>query len=104
MRIIGRAGMEAPILAGLLLMGASGAGLLVAAALAEGPPPLVALLWPGFFGLGLHFGNPNALAMRPLGDLAGLGASIIASISNAVAFGFAFAVEAVASDPVHAIA
>ncbi len=106
-RLVARTGMEAPILAGLLLLGISGTGLLVAAALAGGHPPLAVLLglaWIGFFALGLLFGNLNAFAMRPLGDLAGLGSSIIASGSSFVAFAFASAVETITSDPVWSIA
>lgn len=106
-RLVGRTGMEAPIFSGLLLLGASGLGLLAAAALTDGHPPLAALIglaWFGFFALGLLFGNLNAFAMRPLGDLAGLGSSIIASVSSIVAFAFASAVELVAEGPVWAVA
>jgi DHA1 family bicyclomycin/chloramphenicol resistance-like MFS transporter len=42
--------------------------------------------------------------MRPLGDLAGLSSTIIASISSLVAFIFATAVEVMAAGPVWAIA
>lgn len=106
-RFVGRTGMETPILAGLLLLGVSGAALLGAAALTGGHPPLAILLglgWLGFFALGLLFGNLNALAMRPLGDLAGLSSSIIASISSFIAFIFAYAVDALANGPVWAVA
>ncbi|MEQ3626229.1 MAG: MFS transporter [Celeribacter sp.] len=106
-RFVGRTGMEPPILIGLTLLGLSGALLLVAAALTDGHPPLVIFLglgWIGFFALGLLFGNLNALAMRPLGELAGLGSSIIASVSSLVAFVFAFTVEVAADSPVWAVA
>jgi MFS transporter, DHA1 family, multidrug resistance protein len=106
-RFVQRTGMEAPILAGLVLLGISGATLLTTAALTEGHPPLALLLglaWVGFFALGLLFGNLNAFAMRSLGDLAGLSSSIIASLSSVVAFVFASAVEHVAEGPVYAIA
>jgi DHA1 family bicyclomycin/chloramphenicol resistance-like MFS transporter len=105
--LVGRTGMEAPIFAGLLALGMSGAGLLIAAVLCGGHPPLAILLgltWFGFFALGLLFGNLNAFAMRPLGDLAGLGSSIIASGSSLVAFVFASAVETVVVAPVWALA
>ncbi|AML52347.1 MFS transporter [Falsihalocynthiibacter arcticus] len=105
--LVGRTGMEAPILAGLLVLGLSGAGLLIAAALYAGHPPLAILLgltWFGFFALGLLFGNLNAFAMRPLGDLAGLGASIIASGSSLVAFAFASAIGTAFVAPVWALA
>lgn len=106
-RLVGRIGMEPLVLAGLVLMGGSGAALLLAAAFTGGHPPLAVLLalgWFGFFGLGLLFGNLNAFAMRPLGDLAGLGSSIIASVSSLVAFAFASLVERIAEGPVWVIA
>ncbi|MEX0623438.1 multidrug effflux MFS transporter [Saccharospirillum sp.] len=45
-----------------------------------------------FFGVGLLFGNINALAMQSLGQVAGLGSSIIASFSSLVAVAVSFAV------------
>ena len=36
----------------------------------------------GFFFVGILFGNLNAMAMQPLGDMAGLGAAIIGSFSS----------------------
>jgi DHA1 family bicyclomycin/chloramphenicol resistance-like MFS transporter len=57
-----------------------------------------------FNTLGLLFGNLNALAMRPLVDLAGLSSSIIASISSIVAFIFASVMVAMAASPVWAVA
>ncbi|RED52154.1 multidrug effflux MFS transporter [Aestuariispira insulae] len=54
-----------------------------------GVPPLSAfmiLMFLLFAGLGCLFGNLNALAMRPLGHMAGLGASFIASFSSIMAF------------------
>lgn len=95
-RFVRRTGMEAPIVAGLGCLGLSGAALLGAAALTGGQPPfalLLGLAWVGFFALGLLFGNLNAFAMRPLGALAGLSSSIIASLSSVVAFVFATAIE-----------
>ena len=52
--------------------------------LLEGFPPLWALmtyLVVSFFCLGLLFGNLNALAMRPLGHIAGSGAAMVGSFS-----------------------
>lgn len=106
-RLVRRTGMEPLVLVGLLLLAVSGVGLLIAAMIAGGQPALGVLLglaWLGFFALGLLFGNLNALAMRPLGDLAGLGSSIIASGSSLVAFAFASMLEASASNPVWALA
>jgi len=35
-----------------------------------------------FFGVGLSFANLNALAMAPLGDRAGMGASVVGAVST----------------------
>ncbi len=53
-----------------------------------GNPPLYGLLayfLLSFFGLGLLFGNLNALAMQPLGHDAGIGASVVGSLSTFIA-------------------
>lgn len=105
--LVGRTGMKPPIFASLLIMGVSGAGLLISALIWDARPPLALLLgltWSGFFGLGLLFGNLNAVAMRPLGDLAGLGATIIASGSSFVAFVYATLLGLLVHDPVWALA
>ncbi|WP_416304959.1 multidrug effflux MFS transporter [Neptunicella sp. SCSIO 80796] len=51
----------------------------------NGVPPLwqlVSLLFPMFFCVGILFGNLNSMAMQPLGEMAGLGAAIIGSLSS----------------------
>ena len=62
---------------------------LLAVALAHGGVPpfalFMALCFAAFFCNGLLFGNLNALAMQSLGRVAGLGASMIASVSSLVA-------------------
>ena len=50
----------------------------------EGLPPLwlfMAYLLSVFLCIGLLFGNLNALAMEPLGHLAGVGAAVVTSLS-----------------------
>jgi len=50
----------------------------------SGHPPLwwlMAYLIASFFGIGLLFGNLNALAMQPLGHIAGTGAAIVGATS-----------------------
>jgi len=50
----------------------------------SGHPPLWGLmgyLMTTFFGIGLLFGNLNALAMQPLGHIAGTGAAIVGATS-----------------------
>ncbi|WP_203565392.1 multidrug effflux MFS transporter [Alteromonas profundi] len=57
-------------------------GLLVAF---DGLPPLLPTLitmFAGFFFVGILFGNLNSMAMQPLGEMAGLGAAIIGSLSS----------------------
>jgi DHA1 family bicyclomycin/chloramphenicol resistance-like MFS transporter len=54
------------------------------ATLSSGQPPLwglMAYLMASFFGIGLLFGNLNALAMQPLGHIAGTGAAIVGATS-----------------------
>ena len=51
----------------------------------QGHPPLamlMAYLLGVFFSMGILFGNLNALAMEPLGRIAGLGAAVVGSIST----------------------
>jgi DHA1 family bicyclomycin/chloramphenicol resistance-like MFS transporter len=53
----------------------------------DGIPPLwqfVAVLFCTFFCIGILFGNINAMAMQPLGAMAGLGAAIIGSLSSII--------------------
>ncbi|MEC8580999.1 MAG: MFS transporter [Pseudomonadota bacterium] len=106
MRYVGRTGMEMPILVGLGLIGLAGVTILLSLAGQDHPPALPVFMcsaWIGFFALGLLFGNLNALAMRPLGDMAGLGSSVIASGSSIVAFAFATLLIAVVDHPVATI-
>ena len=57
------------------------------ALLTAGHPPLwilVSYLMLTFFGIGILFGNLNALAMEPLGHLAGIGAAVVGSLSTLI--------------------
>ena len=52
-----------------------------------GQPPLwflMAYLMLTFFSVGILFGNQNALAMEPLGHLAGIGAAVVGSLSTLI--------------------
>ncbi len=54
----------------------------------DGIPPFwqfVTVLFCAFFCIGVLFGNVNAMAMQPLGNVAGLGAAIIGSLSSLIA-------------------
>jgi len=53
----------------------------------EGHPPLWMLMFyllAVFFFLGILFGNLNALAMEPLGRIAGLGSALVGSVSTLI--------------------
>jgi DHA1 family bicyclomycin/chloramphenicol resistance-like MFS transporter len=58
----------------------------VSLALAGQPPlmMLMAYLMVSFFCTGILFGNINALAMQPLGRLAGIGAALVGSLSTLI--------------------
>jgi len=67
----------------------------------QGHPPLpmlMAYLLGVFFFMGILFGNLNALAMEPLGHIAGLGAAVgaavVGSVSTLIAVGFGVLVAA----------
>jgi DHA1 family bicyclomycin/chloramphenicol resistance-like MFS transporter len=60
---------------------------LAIALLTNGQPPLLFLmvyLMLTFFCVGILFGNNNALAMQPLGRMAGMGAAVVGSLSTFV--------------------
>jgi len=60
---------------------------LVVAALTAGQPPLwfvMTYLMLTFFCNGILFGNQNALAMEPLGHLAGIGAAVVGSLTTLI--------------------
>lgn len=87
-RLVMRLGMR--FLTGWAITGlvAFSALFLVVVLAAGGQPPFwVFLLWlgPVMFFLGISFGNLNALAMEPLGHMAGLGAALIGSMSTLIA-------------------
>lgn len=93
-RLVGRFGMDA--MARIAFLGLASVGLLMTAAsvLWGGFLPLTVLMvlaLMAFFAIGVLFGNLNAMAMRFLGEMAGLGASLIASGSSLVATLFAVA-------------
>lgn len=86
-RLVMRYGMEK--LARWALRGIFALAILflgVATAYAGQPPlwSLMAYLMASFFCIGLLFGNMNALAMQPLGHLAGVGAAIVGSLSTLI--------------------
>lgn len=94
-RLVMRYGMHRLSVIALLGMIAFGVALLGVALLNGGVPSFIAfmLLCFGMFScLGILFSNLNAMAMENLGRVAGLGASLVSSISSLVAVIVAVAV------------
>jgi DHA1 family bicyclomycin/chloramphenicol resistance-like MFS transporter len=91
-RLVERLGMETMVRVGTLGLAACGLAMLTLSVVSSGRPPLAVFMltaFPAFFSIGLLFGNLNAMAMRALGNMAGLGASLIASGSSLVSTLFA---------------
>ena len=86
-KLVMRYGMKALAHWALVMMGLISAGFFVVAYLAEGHPPLWALmvyLLLVFFCEGILYGNMNALAMEPLGHIAGIGAAVVGALSMVI--------------------
>jgi DHA1 family bicyclomycin/chloramphenicol resistance-like MFS transporter len=84
-RLVMRLGMRRLI--GLALRGIAvlTVSMLIGCLITGGQPPLalfMAWLMPIFFCMGMLFGNCNALAMEPMGHIAGMAASIIGSLTS----------------------
>ena len=93
-RLVERFGMDGMVRTALLALATVGLGMLVACLFWDRHLPLAVLMIFGFlafFAIGILFGNLNAMTMRSLGQVAGLGASLIASGSSLVATLFAVA-------------
>jgi len=73
----------------------SSAMLIAAATQWQGVPPLplfMAWLMCTFFCVGMLFGNFNALAMEPLGHMAGLGAALVGALQSFISLPLGWAV------------
>lgn len=84
-RLVMRYGMRLLSASALIALSGLSAGFLAIAYAAAGNPPLWALmayLGVSFFCLGILFGNFNALAMEPLGHIAGVAAAVIGSLTT----------------------
>ena len=84
-RLVMRFGMR--LLSGRALITISGlsAAFFVVGAAMSGQPPLWAFMTYGvatFFCLGILFGNLMAMAMEPLGHIAGVGAAVVSSLTG----------------------
>ena len=86
-RLVMRYGMRLLVHRALQAILALAAVGLTVAILTGGQPPLwflMTYLMLTFFSIGILFGNQNAMAMDPLGHLAGMGAAIVGSLSTLV--------------------
>lgn len=93
--LVMRLGMHRQTVTALSGMIALSASLMGLAWLGGGQTSLPVFLVLGFglfFCVGLLFGNINALAMQSLGQVAGIGASLVASVSSLVAVGVSLTV------------
>ena len=87
-KIVLRVGMLRCVIGALSVMFLTAFILLVAAFFFDGVPPFVLFMGLGmvmFSCLGMVFGNVNAIELEPLGNMAGLGASLISSLSSLIA-------------------
>jgi len=86
-RLVMRYGMSKLVRLALgITLGLAVVSLAGSIALAGQPPlwTLMAYLMMSFFCVGILFGNINALAMQPLGHLAGTGAAVVGSLSTLI--------------------
>ena len=86
--LVMRFGMHRLSVAALLGMAVFAGVLLLVASQHDGRPPFLAFMaicFLMFCCIGMLFGNLNAMAMQSLGRIAGLGASVIASLSSGIA-------------------
>ncbi|OQX12336.1 MAG: Bcr/CflA family drug resistance efflux transporter [Thiothrix lacustris] len=87
-KLVMRYGMHWISKRALLLFTVLAAAFWLVAYSTNGHPPLpllMAYFMLAFLALGMLFGNLNALAMEPLGHIAGIGASVIGSLSTLIA-------------------
>ena len=84
-RLVMRFGMRALVRWALLIILGLSVAVLGVVLLVAGQPPLwflMVYLMLTFFCVGILFGNNNALAMQPLGQVAGIGAAVVGSLST----------------------
>lgn len=86
-RLVGKFGMRLLVNRSLVVITGLSVLILVLILILAGQPPLWLLtvyLMTTFFCIGILFGNMNALAMEPLGNVAGLGSAIVGSLSTLI--------------------
>lgn len=83
--LVMRFGMRLLVRSSLFAITVLSAVAVVVALFTAGQPSLyllTAYFMLVFFGIGILFGNLNALAMEPLGNMAGIGAAVVGSLST----------------------
>ncbi|MDF1748347.1 MAG: multidrug effflux MFS transporter [Alphaproteobacteria bacterium] len=94
-RIVMRLGMRFLSFAAVFALTGLSLFFLVVDFLLQGHPPLWAfMLWgmTSFFCIGLLFGNLNALAMEPLGHIAGTGSAVVGALTTLISLVFGIVV------------
>ena len=89
-RLVNRLGMMRLASVGLVIMISFSSLFLAYIFFEQGHPPLwVTMLFLSclFFQLGFLMGNLNAMAMKPMGDRAGIAATVIGGISTSISWG-----------------
>ena len=84
-RLVVRLGMQALCRGAVIGLSATSSAFFVTMLAMDGHPPLWALmvyLAVTFFSIGVMFGNFNALAMEPLGHIAGVAAGVIGTLTT----------------------
>ncbi|WP_227804000.1 multidrug effflux MFS transporter [Marinomonas profundi] len=87
-KIVLRVGMLRCVIGALAVLLSTSFVLLLVTLYFDGVPPFALFMGLGmvmFSCFGMVFGNVNAMAMEPLGNMAGLGASLISSLSSVIA-------------------
>ncbi len=94
--LVERLGMKFLSNLALFWVSIAAALFMVAVVAWNGLPPFVLFMaWiiATFFAMGLLFGNLNALAMEPLGRMAGLGAAVVGALSTLVSIPIGFTIS-----------
>ena len=102
-KVVIKLGMRYMTWRALLYMTAISSVFLVIVFLTDGVPNLwlfMTWLLLSFFCCGILFGNFNALAMEPIGHMAGLGAAVVGSLSTFISIPMGWAVGALYSGTV----
>ncbi len=96
-KVVVQLGMRYLTWRALIALTVISSAFLIVAQLYSGVPPFGAFMtWLliAFFCIGILFGNFNALAMEPIGHMAGLGAAVVGSVSTFVSLPLGWAIGA----------